>query len=187
MSLHTLHSEKLKVYFCTITCYKWLPLIQESNSYSSVYRWFKHLKNDGCFVLGYVIMPNHFHVLLFLSHTGTGLNHLVGDCKRFMAYDIVNSLRRQGKESLLQELQFGVQRKEKLKGKIHQVFKTSFDAKQCFNECMIEQKLEYIHHNPVKGKWKLVDDFTDYPHSSAGFYELDRGGVVEIRHYKDLN
>ena len=132
-------------------------------------------------------MPNHFHVLLFLSHTGTGLNHLVGDCKRFMAYDIVNSLRRQGKESLLQNLKFGVQRKEKLKGKIHQVFKSSFDAKQCFTECMIEQKLEYIHHNPVKGNWKLVDDFTDYTHSSAAFYELGRAGVVDIRHYKDLN
>ena len=104
-----------------------------------------------------------------------------------MAYDIVNSLKRQGKESLLQELQFGVQRKEKLKGKIHQVFKPSFDAKQCFTEGMIEQKLEYIHHNPVKGKWRLVDDFTEYPYSSAGFYELDRVGIVDIRHYKDLN
>jgi len=104
-----------------------------------------------------------------------------------MAYDIVNSLKRQGKESLLQQLQFGVQRKEKLKGKIHQVFKSSFDAKQCFNESMIEQKLEYIHHNPVKGKWKLADDFTDYAHSSAGFYELGTGGAVDIRHYKDLN
>jgi len=104
-----------------------------------------------------------------------------------MAYDIVNSLKRQGKESLLQELQFGVQRKEKLKGKIHQVFKPSFDAKQCFNECMIEQKLEYIHHNPVKGKWMLVNDFSEYSHSSAEFYELGRVGIVDIRHYKDLN
>ena len=42
---------------------------------------------------------------------------------------------------------------------------------------MIEQKLEYIHHDPAKGKWKLVDDFTKYPHSSAGFYELGSGGV----------
>ena len=104
-----------------------------------------------------------------------------------MAYDIVNSLKQQGKESLLQELQFGVQRKEKMKGKIHQVFKPSLDAKQCFNQYMIEQKLEYIHHNPVKGKWKLVNDFTEYPHLSAEFYELDRGGIVGIRHYKDLN
>ena len=62
-------------------------------------------------------MPNHFHVLLFLSHTGTALNTLVGECKRFMAYDIVGSLRRQGKESLLQQLQSGVQKREKVVAK----------------------------------------------------------------------
>ena len=49
----------------------------------------------------FVIMPNHFHVLLFLSHTGTGLNTLVGECKRFMAYEIVGSLKKQGKNSIL--------------------------------------------------------------------------------------
>jgi REP element-mobilizing transposase RayT len=185
--LHTLHTQTLEVYFCTVTCYKWLPLIEESQTYCSVYRWFNYLKNDGCYVVGYVIMPNHFHVLLFLSHTGTSLNTLVGECKRFMAYDIVSGLRKQGKESLLWELQDGVQKKEKLRGKIHQIFKPSFDARQCFDEKMIEQKLDYIHHNPVKGKWNLVDDFTKYQHSSAGFYELRCNNQTEIMHYKDLN
>ena len=184
--LHALHTQTSEVYFCTITCYKWLPLIEESQTYSSVYRWFSYLKNDGCHVVGYVIMPNYFHTLLFLSHTGTSLSTLVGTGKRFLAYDIVNSLRRQGKESLLQVLQDGVQKKEKLKGKIHQVFRLSFDARQCINEKMIEQKLDYINHNPVKGKWNLVDDFTNYQHSSAAFYELGSTTKVEIIHYKDL-
>jgi hypothetical protein len=43
-------------------------------------------------VLGYVVMPNHFHVLLYPTHTGTSLHELVGDGKRFMAYDIVHTL-----------------------------------------------------------------------------------------------
>ena len=90
------------------------------------------------------------------------MSTLVGTGKRFLAYDIVNSLKNQGKESLLQVLQDGVQKKEKLKGKLHQVFRLSFDARQCIDEKMIEQKLDYIHHNPLKGKWKLVDDFTTY-------------------------
>ena len=132
-------------------------------------------------------MPNHFHVLLFLSHTGTSLNTLVGTVKRFMAYDIVGRLKKQGKENLLTELRSGVQWKELLKGKIHQVFRLSFDARQCHDEKMIEQKLDYIHHNPVKGKWNLVYDFTAYEHSSAGFYELGKPGNFEVLHYKDLN
>lgn len=93
MSLHRIHNESNEVYFCTITCYKWLPLIEEANAYNAVYRWFEHLKKDGCQVVGYVIMPNHFHVLLYPTHTGTSINKRVGECKRFMAYDIVQSLK----------------------------------------------------------------------------------------------
>jgi hypothetical protein len=151
-----------------------------------VYRWFHHLKNAGCFVTGYVIMPNHFHVLLFLSHCGTSLNFLVGEGKRFMAYDIVSGLREAENHSLLKLLAEGVRPKEKLKGKNHQVFRTSFDGRVCYDEKMIEQKLDYIHHNPVRGKWKLVDDYTKYEHSSAAFYELGKAERVEIIHYKDL-
>jgi len=35
----------------------------------------------------------------------------------------------------------------------------------------IEQKLEYIHYNPMRGKWNLVTDPTAYYFSSARFYE----------------
>ena len=51
---------------------------------------------------------------------------------------------------------------------------------------MIEQKLDYIHHNPVSGKWNLVEDFVTYRHSSAQFYECDIQGNFEVTHYKDL-
>lgn len=75
---------------------------------------------------------------------------MVGEGKRFMAYDIVNALQKLGKHVLLSILQKGVERKEKQKGKLHQVFRLSFDARKCFSEKMVEQKLDYIHHNPVR-------------------------------------
>jgi hypothetical protein len=115
------------------------------------------------------------------------LNRLIATGKRFMAYDIVNRLKDLGKENLLRELADGVRTNEELKGKKHQVFRLSFDARQCFDQKMVEQKLNYIHKNPVKGKWNLVDDFVLYPHSSAGFYLLGQTDPkVSIVHYKDL-
>ena len=186
MSLNTLHNEPHEVYFCTITCYKWLPLIEESNTYNSVYRWFRHLKADGCHIIGYVIMPNHLHVLLYMSHNGTSLNQLVSEGKRFMAYDIINGLKRANKTMLLNELSGGVSAREKMKGKKHQVFRLSFDARLCHSEWMLEQKLDYIHHNPVRGKWNLVDDFVVYQHSSAAFYEFGKTSDILITHYKEL-
>ena len=104
-----------------------------------------------------------------------------------MAYDIVNTLKKQNNESLLAVLRDGVDKNEKLKGKLHQVFHLSFDARKCFDEKMIEQKLEYIHHNPVKGKWNLADDFTKYPHSSAAFYERGEVPNFSIMHYKEID
>src|SRR5687768_14242897 len=101
MSLHTRHTDRCEVYFCTFTCYKWLPLFEESNAYASVFRWFNHLKFDGCLLTGYVIMPNHAHVLLYPTHSGTSLSKIIGDGKRFMAYDIVNAMRKSGKDNLL--------------------------------------------------------------------------------------
>jgi len=48
---------------------------------------------------------------------------------------------------------------------------------------MTEQKLNYIHENPVSGKWKLVDDYVSYDHSSAGFYELGETTNYPVKHY----
>jgi putative transposase len=34
-----------------------------------------------------------------------------------------------------------------------------------------KRKLEYIHFNPVSGKWNLAKGYLDYHYSSARFYE----------------
>ncbi len=120
------------------------------------------------------------------SGSEKSLNKLVSEGKRFMAYGIVKKLKQKGKKSLLQELEKGVQENEKKKGKKHQVFRLSFDAKMCYNENVLEQKLEYIHCNPVSGKWNLVSDYVDYEHSSAGFYELNKSRIMGITHYKSI-
>jgi len=102
-----------------------------------------------------------------------------------MAYGIVKRLKEKKLTHLPHQLSEGVQENEKAKGKKHQVFRLSFDAKECVDEEMLEQKLAYIHNNPVSGKWNLVNDFTNYQFSSAPFYEL---GVESdlLMHYKEV-
>ena len=51
---------------------------------------------------------------------------------------------------------------------------------------MVEQKLNYIHENASKGEDKLVEDPTDYEHSSAAFYILGKKGSVQIITYLEL-
>jgi len=187
LSTHTNHTEYNETYFCTITCYKWLSIIQEANAYEAVYNWFAHLIKDGCQLCGYVIMPNHLHVLLFPTHPEKPLSKLVGEGKRFIAYDIVKRLKSLGKTELLNQLEEGVEAKEVANGKKHQVFRLSFDARICVDQKMIEQKLDYIHSNPVKGKWNLAGDYISYPHSSARFYEEGVNERGLLTHYKDVS
>ncbi|HKO81882.1 MAG TPA: hypothetical protein VJU78_15860, partial [Chitinophagaceae bacterium] len=69
--------------------------------------------------------------------------------------------------------------REKEKGQKHKVFTDSFDAKGIYNEKFFNQKLNYVHRNPVSDKWRLVTDYTEYRHSSASFYETG-----EVKHYE---
>ena len=131
-------------------------------------------------------MPNHIHVLLHFPEMPKSLNSIVGNAKRFMAYDIVERLEVRKENELLDILHAGVSKRERKKGQIHKVFEESFEAKECYTKEFVYQKLNYIHHNPVSGKWKLVDDFTEYEYSSASFYEKGIKKYERIVHINDV-
>ena len=92
------------MYFITFTCTNWLPLFEVANAYDSVYNWFNVLKNDGHYIIGYVIMPNHLHVIISFKNLGKSINTIVSNGKRFIAYDIVKKLEQQKNTTILQQL-----------------------------------------------------------------------------------
>ena len=67
------------------------------------------------------------------------------------------------------------------------MFEALFDAKPVYHRGFLLQKLQYIHLNPVRGKWKLVEHWQDYEHSSARFYVKNKtGGFVPV-HFEGLS
>lgn len=115
------------------------------------------------------------------------LNTMIGNAKRFMAYEIVNRLKDRNEEKVLTQLIEGCSDKEKAKGQKHKVFEASFDAKPIYTDDFFHQKLIYIHHNPVKGKWHLSSDFVEYYHSSASFYETGaEHEQITIQDYRNV-
>ncbi len=71
-------------FFITFTCHQWLPLIDNVKGYELIYNWFDHLKSKGHYINGYVIMPNHIHVIISFIETGQSINTIIGNGKRFM-------------------------------------------------------------------------------------------------------
>ena len=186
MSVRRQRSEKDGLYFITFTCYNWLPLIDIVNGYDLVYKQFNYLKSCRHYIVGYIIMPNHIHALIAFKNTGKTINSIVGNIKRFMAYDIVERLEQRGRKDILQKLADGVNATDKKKGQLHQVFEPSFDGKWCYSEKIVYQKLDYMHMNPCRGKWKLCDCPEEYLHSSAHFYITGVQGIYEVLNYLEL-
>jgi len=130
-------------------------------------------------------MPNHLHLLLHYNG-GKNLNTVIGNGKRFMAYELVSLLEQKDELALLQKLQAEVKDKDRSRGKKHEVWNDGFDVKECRTEKFISQKLIYIHENPVSGKWKLSPTSLDYLHSSALFYFNSRQRLFEVKDYRDF-
>ncbi len=187
MTVRTTHQQQPNsLYFVTFTCYRWIPLFALTVSYDLVYKWFDYLHAKSIRIVGYVIMPNHVHVMLYFPEMLISLNTLISNGKRFIAYEIVKRLVLRKNSEILQRLSAGVSEREKRKGQLHKVFKSSFDAKECISPAFIYQKLEYMHHNPTAGKWRLAKNFVAYPYSSASFYETGEGGYDKLMRVEEV-
>ena len=173
-------------YFITFTCYRWLQLIAVTNAYDLFYKWFDYLKGQGHHIVGFQLMPNHVHLIIAFRNTGRQINKTVGDGKRFVAYGIIERLKANEERQLLQQLEQGVNNSDRKRGKLHEVWEDSFDWKECRSTEMILQKLNYMHCNPCRGRWALVENPADYTHSSAAFYITGVQGIYPVTNFMDL-
>ena len=174
------------IFFITFTCHGWLPLIDKVNGYNILYNWFDHLKEEGHFINGYVIMPNHIHVLISFINAQQSINTIIGNGKRFMAYEIIKRLEANNETKLLQQLSADVEPIRKANEKLHEVWETSFDWKDCRSNKFVWQKLDYMHHNPCSGKWQLASNPIEYHHSSARFYLTGVQGIHPITNFMKM-
>ena len=85
-------------------------------------------------------MPNHIHALQSFANTGQSINTIIGNGKRFMAYEIIKRLQTKGERDLLSALQNNIEAKRKANNKLHDVWKLSFDWKYCNSLHFIKQK-----------------------------------------------
>ena len=185
MSVRTNHWKLGGVFFCTFTCFKWLPLIDRVGMYHWIHAWFRRMHAENNKLVGYVIMPNHIHVLLLVPE-GASINRILAEGKRFMAYEIRKRLVDGGHQELLATMAEGVRAGDARRGQKYRVFETSSDIKECWSEKFLHQKLDYMHANPISGKWSLVDDPAKYPYSSAGYYMLGTDPQVPLLHVSEV-
>lgn len=124
--------------------------------------------------------------MIHFSTSTKKLNTVIGDGKRFIAYDIIKRLKEAEATETLSILEKAVQSKDRANGHRHEVWKESFDWKYCETAKFTYQKLLYIHNNPCSGKWNLSPDITKYEHSSARYYISGKHAAYTVKDVEEV-
>ena len=103
-----------------------------------------------------------------------------------MAYEIIKRLEENDEAGLLQKLSADVEPIRKANKKLHEVWETSFDWKDCRSNTFVWQKFNYMHSNPCSGKWKLAGNPIEYFHSSAKFYLTGVQGIYTVTNFMKM-
>ena len=103
MATHFHQGNSGGLFFCTATCWDWLPLIEQTQLFDHLYGWMVLMHEKGCRMTNYVLMPNHLHFMLFVPE-GLSINSILANMKRFAAYEVVKRLRTSGSSDLLVRL-----------------------------------------------------------------------------------
>ncbi|MDR2474118.1 MAG: transposase [Tannerella sp.] len=155
------------VYFLTFQIVGWADIftrqiyrdiVVESLSYCQT--------NKGLILYGFVIMSNHIH-LLAQSKTGN-MSGFVRDFKHFTSKKIMENID-SAKESRREWLKMIFEYHGRFKPtQTNQVWTHQNHAEEIYTSKFIEQKLNYIHENPVRAGW--VEQAHEYLYSSAKNY-----------------
>jgi REP element-mobilizing transposase RayT len=159
--------EKDGAYFLTFQIAGWVDLFTRKDYRDEVIDSFKYCqKHKGLNLFAYVIMSNHIH-LLAQSEVGD-LSGFIRDFKSFTSkrfIEIIDS----GCESRSDWMKLVFEYHAKFKGnQTHQIWTHENHAEHIYSQKFIEQKVQYIHNNPVRSG--IVVNPEDYLYSSARNY-----------------
>jgi REP element-mobilizing transposase RayT len=166
-----------QVYFYTDTIIDFKHLLGKENMKLIVIDSLKYLVDQKwAEIYGYVIMPNHIHLLWNILNY-TRKESVAGSFSKFTAHQFKKYLQA-SEVSLLQNFQ------SDKADRMFQFWKRDPLAIPISNEHILIDKLNYIHNNPIKDKWKLAILPEDYRFSSASFYKYGKDEFGFLTHVR---
>lgn len=174
--------EKNVAYFVSFATVNWIDVFTRDIYFSIMIESLEHCrKNKGMEIYGYCIMPSHVH-LIFRSSLGDP-SGLMRDLKGFTSRKLLKTIEDNPQESR-REWMLGMFERAGNKNsnvKEKQFWQQNNQPIEIWSLKVFEQKLEYIHNNPVESGF--VTDPIDWKYSSARNYGNNDQTVLEI----DLN
>jgi REP element-mobilizing transposase RayT len=155
-------------YFVTSTILEGLPMFCKPQIAQILLDQLVFMQNEKAIKLyAYVIMPNHFHAVV----QGKNLAEALRLTKSYSARRTLEYLKMNGHTRWLKKLkQF---KKTHKVGRTYQFWEEGLHPKQLTTVDMVNQKITYIHDNPLKSGF--VEHAVDWRYSSALDYFGEEG------------
>ena len=129
-------------------------------------------------VLGYVLMPEHCHLLIWPSEAANS-SEVMQSLKERTAKSILKSLRQNPESSWCARMLKRLELPASVHHHAHyRLWQRRFYDMNVWSEKKLLEKLNYMHNNPVKRG--LVAEPGDWPWSSWRFYHLGDGAILEM-------
>jgi putative transposase len=122
-------------------------------------------------------MPNHIHII-WEATDKNGKEMPFASFMEFTGHAFLDQLRQTN------DLLLGKFKTDK-NSRNHQFWQRSGLPVLMYDRKILEQKLDYIHFNPLQEHWDLVKDPNEYYFSSCSFYEQDDKRFNWLTHYMD--
>ncbi|MFD2570794.1 transposase [Spirosoma soli] len=171
-------SDPAAAYFLTLQVIDWVDVFSRRVYRDIVLDSLTYCRqHKGLEVFGYVVMTNHVHLMVRARHEN--LSDVLRDLKKFTANTILKEIAANEVESrkdwMLKRFEFAAQRH--VRNSTRQFWTHENHAIEIITNKFIDQKLNYIHQNPVRAGW--VEEPQEYLYSSARNY-AGRQALIDI-------
>jgi len=159
------------LHFVTFSCYRRLPFLGTASNRDCFIRILNQVRCKWNFLLlGYVVMPEHVHLLISEPKEGSPSQAL-----QVLKQQVSRTLRKKWRKPPLGQLllKFAV-----VQGAEEHFWQRRFYDFNVWSERKFWEKLEYMHANPVKRELALHP--RDWPWSSWVHYARGEEGLIRI-------
>jgi len=171
-SIYKIHDQE-GVYFITSTVVEWIPIFTSKPYFDILISSIQYCQEHfDLAIFAWVILENHFHMVCAAPESSKVIQSL----KRHTAKILIQRLEEDRKKWILDLLTF--YKKRHKTGSEHQFGQEGVHPQQISSIEILNQKIEYVHFNPVKRGYVTEPEHWIY---SSACDHSGKKGIVEIK------
>jgi putative transposase len=173
--------DQSKLHFVTFAVVKWIDVFTRQEYRDILLESLRYCqKEKGLEIYAWCIMSNHVHLIVGREKE-LSIEEIIRDFKKYTSVHVCRAIEANVHESRREwmlEL-FAQAAAESKKHVKYMYWQNDYHPIELSSNEMLDQKLEYIHNNPVEAG--IVDKAEEYLYSSARDYYGNGKGLLDIK------